>query len=92
MNHYYERISSYYTEQEQPLALGLLDILATLNQPIRLDDLFNLLKSRIVTEDKEKVRSMLTLLRRDHYINLTTDGTYEFRFPLIKRWWRMNRG
>jgi len=92
MNHYCERVGSYYTEQEQPLALGLLDILATLNQPIRLDDLFNLLKSRIVTEDKEKVRSMLTLLRRDHYVSLTTDGTYEFRFPLIKRWWRMNRG
>lgn len=92
MNHYYERVSSYYTEQEQPLVLGLLDILATSDQPIRLDDLFNLLKSRIVTEDKEKIRNILTLLRRDHYVSLMSDGTYEFRFPLIKRWWRMNRG
>ena len=92
MSHYHERIGTYYTPEEQPFALELLDILSVADKPLGFDDLFNLLKSRMVTEDSEMVRHMLTLLRRDHYICQQTDGTFCFCFPLIQRSWRLQRG
>ena len=59
----------------------------------------SIIKKMIAEAPKDKflpiyrdLEGVKTPLRRDHYISLTTDGTYEFRFPLIKRWWRMNRG
>ena len=77
---------------ERPFALYLLDVLSVTDQPLPFDDLFNRLKSRIVTEDSEMARRMLTLLQRDHYIVQHQDGKYCFRFPLIKRSWRLQRG
>jgi hypothetical protein len=92
MRHYLERIDTYYTPEERPLVLGLLDLLATSDQPLLFDDLFNLLKSQMKTEDSEMARNMLTLLQRDHYVIRETDGAFRFRFPLIQRWWRLERG
>ena len=92
MRHYLERMDTYYTTEEHPFALGLLDVLAASDQPLPFDDLFNLLKSRMATEDSEMARDMLTLLQRDHYVLQQTDGAYRFRFPLIQRWWRLHRG
>ncbi len=93
LQHYRERIDTYYTPGQRRLALALLDILAA-DGPLTFDKLFNLIKSRmeIADEEVEKVRRMLTLLQRDHYIELETDKTYRFRFPLIRRWWHLNRG
>ncbi len=92
MRHYRERIDTYYTPDERPFALNFLDVPATSDQPLPFNDLFNLLKSRMETEDSEMARDMLTLLQRDHYVIQQTDGTYRFRFPLIQRWWRLHRG
>jgi len=92
LHHYRERIDTYYTPEEKPFALGLLDALAASDQPLPFDALFNLLKSHMATEDSEMVRSMLTLLQRDHYIIQQTNGKYRFRFPLIQRWWCLDRG
>lgn len=92
MYHYLRRIDTYYTPEEQPFALGLLDILAASDQPLLFDVLFNLLKSRVETEDTEMVRHTLMLLQRDHYILQQTDGSFHFRFPMIQRWWRLQRG
>jgi hypothetical protein len=92
MRHYLERIDTYYTPDEQPFVLGLLDVLAASDQPRLFDDLFNLIKSNMETEDSEMVRSMLTLLQRDHYVIRETNGAFRFRFPLIQRWWRLERG
>ena len=92
MSHYRDRVDTYYRSDERPFALGLLDILAVSEHPVPFDDLLNLLKSRIETEDTEMVRDMLTLLQRDHYVIQQTDGTYRFRFSLIQHWWRLNRG
>ncbi len=78
--------------EERPFALHLLDVLSITDQPLPFDDVFNQLKSRIVTEDSEMTRRMLTLLQRDHYIVQQNDGKYCFRFPLIKRSWRLQRG
>lgn len=92
LRYYRERIATYYTKDEQPFALNLLDILSVADQSLSFDDLFNLLKSRLATEDSETARDVLTLLQRDHYVALQTDGKYRFRFPLIQRCWRLHRG
>jgi len=92
MRHFLERLDIYYTTDERPFALSFLDILAMSDQPLIFGELFNRLKSQMETDNKEMALSMLTLLQRDHYIIQNTDGTYQFRFPLIKRWWRLQRG
>lgn len=92
-HHYVERIDTYYTPEERPFALNLLDALsAAADQPLTFDELFNRLKSRVVTEDSEMARHIMTLLQRDHYIVQQGGGKYRFRFPLIQRSWRLQRG
>lgn len=92
LGYYQERIHAYYAETERPYALNLLDVLSTAPEPVSFDDAFNLVKAQKVTEDIEQSRQVLTQLQRDHYILQQTDGKYRFRFPLIQRWWRINRG
>lgn len=92
MTHYRERVNTYYSDGEQPIVLAILDVLAAESQPFAR--LFNLVKSRVAVldEEKERVRHLVRLLQRDHYIELSADDVYRFRFPLIQRWWRINRG
>jgi hypothetical protein len=92
MSHYQNRISTYYTSEERPFALGILDAMAVSDEPLMFDEVFNRFKSRVVTEDSEMARHILMLLQRDHYVIQQTDGKYSFRFPLIQRWWRLHRG
>lgn len=90
--HYRKRIDIYYMPEERSFALILLDILSGASQALTFDDLFNLLKSRMPTENSEMAWDVLILLQRDHYVIRETDGRYRFRFPLIQRWWRLHRG
>jgi hypothetical protein len=92
LRYYRERINTYYAPEERPLALGLLDALAFAQKPLPFDELFNLLKARVATEEDEQARDTLTLLIRDHYVLQGADGTYRFRFSLIRRMWRLHRG
>ena len=39
-----------------------------------------------------RTTAWLVLLQRDHYVIQQPDGTYRFRFPLIQRSWRLQRG
>lgn len=32
------------------------------------------------------------LLERDHYLKRDREGLVQFRFPLIRRWWKLNQG
>jgi hypothetical protein len=92
LRYYRERINTYYAPEERPLALGLLDALAFADKPLPFDELFNLLKARLATEDEELARDILNLLTRDHYVLQDADGAYRFRFSLIRRMWRLHRG
>jgi hypothetical protein len=31
-------------------------------------------------------------MQRDHYLEQDADGRFGFRFPLIRRWWRLDLG
>lgn len=92
LRHFRTRIDTYYLPDERPYALALLDILASDAEPLSFDKLFNLLKTKIVTEDSELARKVLTLIQLDHYVTRDTNGAYMFRFPIIRRWWRLERG
>ncbi len=92
MRHYRERISVYYSEEEKFYALAILDVLAQVSVPLHFDTLFNLVKSRFVTEDIEMLHLVLKLLTQDHYLLQNTEGSYHFKFPLIQRWWKLDRG
>lgn len=91
LRYYRERIDTYYSAEERPIALGLLDVLAA-RESVRFEELCNLLKHRVATENVEEVREVLVRLIRDYYISQSLDGNYRFRFGLIKRAWQMQRG
>ena len=67
-------------------------MLAFESKALPFNELFNLVKSRLVTEDAEACRQLLELLQQDHYLVRDEEGRYLFRFPLIKRWWKQSRG
>ncbi|MEP0755157.1 hypothetical protein NDA03_23355 [Trichocoleus sp. Lan] len=90
LRYYRERIDTYYANDEKQLVLNLLDILAVTNQPLPFDELFNRLQSQLSNADRERARDVLTLIQQDRYISLQPEGYY-FRFPLIQRWWQMQR-
>ncbi|NBC18512.1 MAG: ATP-binding protein [Bacteroidetes bacterium] len=92
MTHYRERVNTYYDDEEQPIVLAILDVLA--DEARSFAQLFNLVKTQVAVldEEEERVRNLVRLLQRDHYIELGADDAYRFRFPLIRRWWRINRG
>lgn len=89
-----ERIDNYYEEGERQIALALLDALAAAEGETKLafDELFNLLNHKINVQDAEMVREILNRLGKDHYITQSAGGGFGFRFPLIKRYWRLHRG
>lgn len=92
LGHYESRIHKYYSSDESKISLIILDILASTDKPLPLDEIFNLLKSKMPIEDKEIVRKILKLLQQDHYITRQTDGCFHFRLSIIKRFWKINRG
>ena len=89
LSHFSTRIEGYYKEMA-PLARRLLDIVAI--ESLILDDIFNRLQSTANDFNPEQTRTMLTLLQRDHYLQMNSQGVYDFRFSLIRRWWRLHRG
>ncbi|WP_404786713.1 hypothetical protein [Altericista sp. CCNU0014] len=92
MAHYRERIDIYYADVEQTLALGILDELATTETSLSLRELLDRLNVQGAGLEPELVRKVVMLLRRDHYVVQQQDGSYEFKFSLIQRYWRMSRG
>ena len=92
MQHYRLRINTYYLPEEQPVALHLLDIFASSEQPLSQTEAFNLLSTHTEISDVELARSVINSLLRDHYLTQQAEGTYTFYLPLIRRWWRLHRG
>ena len=90
MEHYADRIENYYDEKQRPYARNLLDILAVANQPLLFDELFNRLQQESDTQDKEIARKVLTLLQKDYYIQKGDLG-FQFRYPLIQKYWKSSR-
>lgn len=89
--HYRERIRIYYGEDGKTVLL-LLDELAVGEGIATVDALLAMLKASSTFDDRERLLRLLSLMERDHYLERDTGGRFHFRFPLIRRWWRINRG
>ena len=94
MDHYRERIDNYYSEEQKPYALEILDILS-INPATSFSRLWQYLKTEPGTKDKEMARTVLRLLIKDYYLvqedNLS-GSMYTFRYQLVRRYWQISRG
>ena len=92
--YYAKRINTYYGAEEKQIAISILDILAREDAPVTLDDSLNLFAHTGIQQDKEVLRTVLQLLVEDHYLSRTkvaSNLVYQFRWSLVKRWWKENR-
>lgn len=87
--HYRDRIATYYPG-EQKLAVTALDVLATAAGPLGIDSILKQVSSLVEFDDRDRLLQLLKLLERDHYLSRDEDG-YQWKFPLIARWWRLDR-
>ena len=89
--HYRERIPIYYGNDQRAVCL-ILDELAVQPATASVNKLLAMLKGAGPFDDRERLLRLLSLMERDHYLKRHEDGRYQFRFPLIRRWWKLNRG
>ena len=89
--HYRERIPSYYGAEAKAV-ISILDELAATGRHATINDLLGLLKASSNFDDRDRLVQVLSLMERDHYLQRQSDGSVGFRFPLIRRWWKINRG
>ena len=91
--HYRQRIPTYYEEDDAPLVNIILDVLTrddkAWNTPTLLKAVNTLSDAY---DDRDNLLRVLRLMERDHYLVRNPDNTYQFKFPLIRRWWKQNRG
>jgi hypothetical protein len=89
--HYRERISTYYRDDKKTVVL-ILDHLAVGQGTASVNELLAMLKGTSQFDDRERLVRLLSLMARDHYLQRHANGSFHFRFPLIGRWWKLNRG
>lgn len=93
--HYRERISSSYAEDDDAeMVRCLLDFLALSDAPaVAVDELVRKTAAGSTRAgERDDLVRLLKLLEADHYLRRDPEGRYGIRSPLIKRWWRVDRG
>jgi hypothetical protein len=95
--HFRNRLSSYYPDGDDAKNVkSILDVLALHTNPAdptSVDDILARLPTRgSSVKDRDDLLRLLRLMDADHYLVRDTEGGYRFRFPLIRRWWRLDRG
>jgi hypothetical protein len=94
LNYYVNRLSSYYAADERSLSLVVLDTMAGQASPISVPELLNLCRHRDPSLADEQLREILTVLAEDHYIEprkCAGGMAYDFRWQLVKKWWKERR-
>ena len=92
--YYLTRIDTYYESGEKVVALAILDVVAAQNTPQSIEQVVNLVRHRSIAASDEDVRTTLGLLVEDHYLFKARHNekmSYDFRWKLVKRWWRETR-
>ena len=94
-NNYVTRLDTYYSSSDRARALLVLDALAGQQSPCSFSSLLNLCRHQDASLPEEELRNALIMLSEDHYIEeKKLDGgttTYDFRWQLVKKWWREKR-
>lgn len=89
--HFRDRVPSYYGADAK-VVLAILDAVATADAALAVDEIRRGVSARLAFDDRDRLLKLLKLLAQDHYLTRGTDGKYAFRFALIRRWWRFDRG
>jgi len=95
--HYRTRLATYYPDNDDADSVAIiLDVLAITANPassLSVDEILAAATSPgFSVKDRNNLLRLLRLLDADHYLSRDTDGRYRFRFLLIRRWWRVDRG
>ena len=93
-SYYVTRLDTYYSPDDRARALLVLDTLAGQQSLCSVPSLHNLCRHKDPSLPEEEFRNAITMLKEDHYIEARTfeAGTaYDFRWQLVKRWWRERR-
>lgn len=88
LHHYVERVDVYYGD-DADCVKAVLDIVAAASRPPTLGEIHALLAAYVVPPSLERLRDLLLLLSKDHY--LTGGPRYCFRLDLVRRIWRRRR-
>ena len=102
MEHFRSRLETYYQRivqdannrdiSEDTIARTILDHFATVDTPQTIDEVWSMIRSQFALTDRNQIVQMLKSLGQDHYLISDTDKRYSFRFPLVKRWWKIAQG
>lgn len=92
LKHYQDRTTEYYGQDAGP-CLALLDAVAFADEGLPLQAAINGPSAGYPNTTKEEWLKLITLLQRDYYL-VRAEGTgyLQFKFSIVKRWWRWNRG
>ncbi len=93
-NYYVTRLDTYYSPDDRFRALLVLDTLAKQQPSTTFPILLNLCRHRQPSLSEEELRNVLIMLSEDHYIDARKSAgrtVYDFRWQLVKNWWREKR-
>jgi len=98
MRHFQTRLKAYYGRWEKASAV-VLDTLSASEESLPFNALISAVRAHgqlppDIALDDEAMRKLLRNLMRDHYLIQEADGArrYSIQFPLMRRWWRIDRG
>lgn len=102
MEHFRARLDIYYQHtiqdannqavSEAAIARAILDHFATVNESQTIDDVWMIIRSQFALTDRNLIVQILRSLGQDHYLTCDAEKRYSFRFPLVKRWWKIAQG
>lgn len=95
--HYRTRLSTYYPDNDDARNVAIvLDVIATTESPAESFSVARILDESLQrgssVRNRDDLLRLLRLMDADHYLSRDADGGYRFRFPLIRRWWKLDRG
>jgi AAA+ ATPase superfamily predicted ATPase len=95
-SHYVDRIKTYYSGQIKELALTLLDKASKKTGYWKENEIIKMLMDDDDLDvDVETIRETLSLLWSDHYFVreiINQERSYQFKYTILKKWWKVNRG
>ena len=95
--HYRKRLTAYYPNGNDARNTAIiLDVMASTPAAecsLPVDAILRQASDRVATlRDRDDLLRLLRNLDADHYLSRCPSGEYRFRFPLIRRWWILDRG
>lgn len=91
-----ERIETYYKRLgANRRASAILKMLSGKEDFVPEEDVLDYVRSQMIVEDDDEVRSTLEILLDDNYLlrdTSTGHRRYRFTYGIMRRWWKINRG